>query len=887
MITSDNFKFLDYWFYNVGANICPADTKNKRTSDNWKPRQNSEMSVEEYEQLKKENAFIRGAAVVTGRVWRGKYNGYYLNGMDFDNSKAIEELCHSMGDELGKTVTVNDLAEWTLVEHHLDNPAKLHLYVYSKHPFKNKSSDTGKAWFKKDSMPAIEVKGTKTLMFCTPSIHKDGHQYQFLNQRVPVVADDMERIIDDILSKYDIEYLSNTDKRIRNVQRQSDDSKAIHEGSRHNELLREINAKLHSHIRLKSLEEIKQMCIAYNNLYCKPPYPRNQFERIWNDSVNHVTEKELEKNRGNAGPSQGVEPISVTEAIRRNSGQVAVKGMIIGVSSVEQVVTGIEFYCSNCHFSLPVKYNPPLFSLPFSLQLAKPKLCHTCGLSSLGPSKYEEKSAIVIQLQDEEKHNALESLNVVLFDDDTLNVRNGEKATLLGDLYVVQQKGNSKRVTYLFANRGIQYERPENARVVITEEDLCNLNKYVQQPNHISQLVAMFAPTVIGHEDKKLAVILMYVGASETGDFRGRIHGLLIGPPGTAKTKLARAAKRLGEPQSRYSSTQGASGRSITAIIDKDNDSYVLRLGVLPQAKNSMCILNEIASLSMEDQRHLFDVMEEGMLTLDKYGFHREIESPTTVLGTTNPEGGEWYMDIVEKGKIPLRKEFVDRYDLVLVFEPLRGKDNKTAYAKNKLQILRKSQHGEIVEDYTFLRKVIEHAKTFNPQLSEEAEAMIIDYWSGLDSKIFPNNRVLETIVRVSIAFARLHFSNEVTASIAKKSIEFITRLFKAFDNTVEVVHDPRDAVCLLVAEFLMKTPNMPFDFSDCVNYAITRNKLVEAYLGNSPVNTSGHKYRDLRERFLQSNPVTDGLIGIDSHNPLRLVFKVRTQSVKEKGNVS
>ena len=80
----------------------------------------------------------------------------------------------------------------------------------------------------------------------------------------------------------------------------------------------------------------------------------------------------------------------------------------------------------------------------------------------------------------------------------------------------------------------------------------------------------MVAPTVIGHEDKKLAIILMYVGAPETEDFRGRIHGLFIGPPGTAKSKLARPANKLGEPQSRYSSTQGASGKSITAIIDKE-----------------------------------------------------------------------------------------------------------------------------------------------------------------------------------------------------------------------------------------------------------------------------------------------------------------------------
>jgi replicative DNA helicase Mcm len=756
-----------------------------------------------------------------------------------------------------------------------------HIYIFCpKHPFKNKTSDAGKAWFNKQTMPAIEVKGSKSLMFCTPSMHKGGHRYEFIKQNVPGISDNLEGIIHDILSKYDIEYLSKSDKGIRDRQRSRDESRVVNEGSRHIELLREMNAKLHEHIRIKSLEEIKQMCMAYNNLYCRPPLPSSEFEHMWNDAVIYVTEKELEKE--GSGIRQGLELVSVADALRRSSGKVAVKGMIIGLSSVEHVVTGTEMTCSSCSFSNNINHNPPLFSLPYYLSLAKTRKCPSCGGSTYGPSKHQEKSAILIQMQDEEKQNALESLNVVLFDRDTLNIRNGEKAMALGELHVVQQRGNSKRITYLFASSGIEYERSEDTKVVITEDDLSQLNEFVMMSDMTDKLTDMFAPTVIGHEDKKLAVILMYVGAPETGDFRGRINGLFVGPPGTAKSKLARAAKKLGEPQSRYSSTQGASGKSITAIIDKDNDSYVLRLGVLPQARNSMCILNEVSSLSMEDQRHLFDVMEEGMLTLDKYGFHREIESPTTVLGTTNPEGSEWYMDVVEKGKIPLRKELVDRYDLVLVFEALKDRNSKAAYAKKKLQILRKSQNGETTEDYTFLRKIIEHAKTFNPQLSDEAEAMIIEYWSSLDSKIFPTNRVLETIVRVSMAFARLHFSNEVTVVIAKESLAFITRVLKAFDSSVEVVEDPRDTVSLAVAEFLMKTPNMPFKFSDCVNYAITSNKLVESYLGSSPVNTETHKYRDLRERFLQSPAIVNGLLLIESYNPLTLVFKVQTKKVGE-----
>jgi sigma54-dependent transcription regulator len=39
---------------------------------------------------------------------------------------------------------------------------------------------------------------------------------------------------------------------------------------------------------------------------------------------------------------------------------------------------------------------------------------------------------------------------------------------------------------------------------------------------------------------------------------------------------------------------------------------------VIPQAKNSMCVLDEVASLVMDDQKWLFGAMEEGKFTVDK-----------------------------------------------------------------------------------------------------------------------------------------------------------------------------------------------------------------------------------------------------------------------------
>lgn len=623
------------------------------------------------------------------------------------------------------------------------------------------------------------------------------------------------------------------------------------------------------------------MCIKFNNLYCKPPLDSKEFETMWADAMAHVTKQEMEKD---VLASNGVrtELISVAEAIRKNVGKVSVNGLIVGISSVIQVVKETEFECSNCGQSDTERYDPPLFSLPNSLSNSRKQKCISCGAASYSPKHHNEISALIIQLQDVEKQNELECLNVVLFDNNTIDVRNGEKAMVTGTLHVVQQRGNiGRRVTYLFAD-SIEYDTIQDENVVVTEEDLVEIEEFARQPDMIDKLTEMVAPTIIGHDQKKLGIILMYIGAPETDDFRGRIPGLFIGPPGTAKSKLALAAKRLGQPHSRYSSTQGASGKSITAIIDKDNDSYVLRNGVLPQARNSVCILNEIASLSMEDQRHLFDVMEEGKLTLDKYGFHKEIDSPTTVLATTNPEHGEWYMDIIDKRQIPLRKELVDRYDLIFVFESLRHREQKISYAKRKMAIL-KSQ--DVKEDHVFLRKVIEHAKTFKPILSEEAEAMIADYWSSLNVLIFPTNRVLETIMRTSIAFARLHFSNIVTSEIAKEAIDFLNKMYQVFDSNIVVVQDPREATCHEIAKFLQENPNIPYEFQDCINYAADHNTLVEAYLGKSPVNNNNSKYRDIADRFKQG-VVGEGMISIVNMSPLTLIFKVLVKEDTSSKNV-
>jgi Bifunctional DNA primase/polymerase, N-terminal len=175
-------QWADFWRYQIGVNVIPADTRNKAIYGKWREWQDRHIPEELHNGWKSENKFSNGMAVISGKVWHNKQkSGLYLNAIDADNLRAIEEICTYDG----KPISIKDLAKWTLVEQHLDDTSSMHIYVYSKSkPFAKKSSDISKPnlgeLIKNNEIPAIEVKGEggKSTLFCCPSVHEDGNRYQ-------------------------------------------------------------------------------------------------------------------------------------------------------------------------------------------------------------------------------------------------------------------------------------------------------------------------------------------------------------------------------------------------------------------------------------------------------------------------------------------------------------------------------------------------------------------------------------------------------------------------------------------------------------------------------------------------------------------------------------
>lgn len=59
----------DFWRYNIGANVIPADTRNKTTIIRWTEYQTNPIPEEQHNKWKQDSAFNDGIAIVMGKIW--------------------------------------------------------------------------------------------------------------------------------------------------------------------------------------------------------------------------------------------------------------------------------------------------------------------------------------------------------------------------------------------------------------------------------------------------------------------------------------------------------------------------------------------------------------------------------------------------------------------------------------------------------------------------------------------------------------------------------------------------------------------------------------------------------------------------------------------------
>jgi len=626
---------------------------------------------------------------------------------------------------------------------------------------------------------------------------------------------------------------------------------------------------------------------------------------------------------------------SVSEAINilETGINITIRGTIVSLSSPYKVISKSQSICESirCNYTHSQDYDPPrLLPIKHLDNMANGNdetiSCKKCGSTAFAII-HTFLNARNIQLEDSRDYSIKESnshdnssdnynndrLDIILYENAAQNVIAGEIVQVEGKIYVerkVESGNKGKKLVNVLHGNKIFYLNRE--KIVITQKDIENFQRWEKICNNaykkeletiekhkekdwskkiipmtfIDRIISMFAPNVIGHNTAKLGILRSIIGGmdnsierrqkrKEDNGRRGRIHTILVGDPGTAKSILAREATKI-FPNSRYVTAQNASGKSLIGIVDKENDSLVLRLGAIVLSKNSICAVNEIGTLNFEDQGHLIDILEEGHPTLDKYGRHYEIDSPTTIIATANPNGISWKTTTVSKDDIPIVKNLLDRFDQIYEFRDNLSETEIEEYTKRKTILRKRKNHN-----YSFLKKYLIYVKSnINLKITENTENRLNKFWINAKIQGVATNRSYDSIFRIAEAQAKLNFSDEIDDEIANQVMDSLSLIYIQYGKVVKKISNPRDITSQSFFNILKQT-DTGFSISELCKTACEENKQISEYLGNKWSLQNNHKLKTVIDILINRHDIK-----IIQQKPLVLQYILQSGQEQKNENI-
>ncbi|KAF5813711.1 putative DNA helicase [Helianthus annuus] len=288
-------------------------------------------------------------------------------------------------------------------------------------------------------------------------------------------------------------------------------------------------------------------------------------------------------------------------------------------------------------------------------------------------------------------------------------------------------------------------------------------------------ILRAICPQVYGLFTVKLAVALTLIGGVQHVDasgtkVRGESHLLLVGDPG--KSQFLKFAAKLSK-RSVITTGLGSTSAGLTVTAVKDGGEWMLEAGALVLADGGLCCIDEFDSMREHDRATIHEAMEQQTISVAKAGLVTTLSTRTIVFGATNPKG-QYDPDQSLSVNTTLSGPLISRFDIVLVLLDTKNPDWDKVVSDHILDQV-ETENDKFHEDISkkwplsLLRRYIHFVKGyFRPTLTKEAENVISRYYqlqrrSATENAARTTVRMLESLIRLAQAHARLMFRNEVT----------------------------------------------------------------------------------------------------------------------------
>lgn len=330
----------------------------------------------------------------------------------------------------------------------------------------------------------------------------------------------------------------------------------------------------------------------------------------------------------------------------------------------------------------------------------------------------------------------------------------------------------------------------EEKKILPSNKEIEEYRKSAEGEEYFNKLIESFAPNVIGDEIKwvKKALMLSLIGANKIEDSRADINILLLGDPSVAKSSLLKYCQSVTQ-KGIYTSGKGSSAAGLTiGMVKRPDGTMMAQPGILPLCNNGVALIDEFDKMDEKDRSGMHEAMEQQSVSIAKAGTSLTLPAQTTVIAAANPKFGKWKleMSIMENADLP--PALMSRFDVKfrILDTPNEMMDNKkSAHVLSKF-----SEEKTTIFSRLQILALINYAKTLRPRLSQEARNELQKFYVRLRAKdtkdISIDIRQLESLIRLSIAHAKLHFKDFVDVKDVHSIIQIYKAALQSFDIDLE-----------------------------------------------------------------------------------------------------
>jgi replicative DNA helicase Mcm len=459
----------------------------------------------------------------------------------------------------------------------------------------------------------------------------------------------------------------------------------------------------------------------------------------------------------------------------------------------------IVFECERCGERTPVPQS--------GQELTEPHECMSCERQ--GPFIEDETAGEMrnyqnIRLQtlpEQTEHSDTSDLDVILFDDHVGSVTPGDRIVATVEMKGVRKDNSRVKELQGDVRSYIQLdEEYSDIDIEPYEDEIREIaaGTHDEYDDPREAIIPSIAPSHAGDDAIKEAIAYQIFGGVEKElpdgtQMRGNSHVLLMGDPGTGKSKMIKYVAEL-VPRSENATGKRSSAAGLTATVQQnefENGSWTLEAGTLVKANNGLAAIDELDKIDAEDREGMMEAMSDQQITVSmvKSGV---LPAKCSVLAAANPKYGTFEPKEPLDTQLDLSPVLLSRFDLWFTLQDTIDEERDSHIAHEVTATARAGERAASGADPSdtewdepplppeMFRAYVSMAQDIYPVMTDDARDMIVAEYTelrqsnGEDGPIPTNTRVVTALHRLSEASARIRLADTVTTDDVQHAINIL-----------------------------------------------------------------------------------------------------------------